>query len=384
MIGGRVILALDPGALEPVGAGRAISIVSGTNGKTTTTRLLADAMATQGPVVTNARGANMISGLVSVLAAAAPGLPAVLEVDERFVPRVTPSLRPQTLCLLNLSRDQLDRFGEVRSLSTAWRAAVAASPRTHVVANADDPLVVFAAATARTVTWVGAGLEWTEDAVGCPACDGPIRWVASVWSCSRCDNRRPELDVRIDGDDLVAVVGQGAVARVRLALQLPGRCNIANAAIAVAAAMANGVDMQVAATAMAATSDVAGRYRTVQVGRTSARLLLAKNPAGWLETLSLLMPPPMPLIVAINARAADGRDTSWLWDVPFERLAGRAVVASGERCHDLSTRLHYAGVAHTVERDLPSAITVGQHSAVEVVANYTAFQTLLSSIHRAA
>src|SRR5207249_12266390 len=129
VIGGRVALAVDPGALAPLAGACATALVSGTNGKTTTTRLLADAMRTKGPVVTNETGANLPSGIVSTLAAAGSGTAAVLEVDERYVPKVAPVLRPTTIVLLNLSRDQLDRFGEVRSVSELWRRAVAGLPR---------------------------------------------------------------------------------------------------------------------------------------------------------------------------------------------------------------------------------------------------------------
>jgi UDP-N-acetylmuramyl tripeptide synthase len=375
VIGGRVVLALDPKALGGLAAGRAVAMVSGTNGKTTTTRLLTEALATRGAVVTNAAGANLPSGLVSTLSQAPPGAPAVLEVDERYVPTLAPVLRPVTLALLNLSRDQLDRFGEVRSLAAAWRAAVAGLDGAHVVANADDPLVAWAARPAAAVTWVAAGQAWTEDSVGCPACSGPIVREDGSWSCASCGLRRPEPDLWLDGPTLHARDG-GAT---DLTLALPGRWNLANAAMAVGAAMAMGVTMDTAASAMRHTADVAGRYRTVTVGDVRARLLLAKNPAGWSATFSLLAPPPTPVVVGINARVADGRDTSWLWDVPFERLAGRPVVAAGERCHDIAVRLRYAGVEHVTRRDLRDAIRAAGAPDVEVTANYTAFQQLLAT-----
>ncbi|MGH9125888.1 MAG: DUF1727 domain-containing protein, partial [Acidimicrobiales bacterium] len=137
-----------------------------------------------------------------------------------------------------------------------------------------------------------------------------------------------------------------------------------------------GVSRVVAADAMAATAEVAGRYRTVSVGDVRARLLLAKNPAGWLEVFDLLSPPPTPVVVAINSRIADGRDPSWLWDVPFERLAGRLVIATGERSADLAVRLRYAEVDHRRQPDPVLAIAEAGESEVDVVANYTSFQDL--------
>src|SRR5439155_18292692 len=117
----------------------------------------------------------------------------------RYVPRLAPVLRPVALTLLNLSRDQLDRFGEMRSLAAAWRGAVTGLDGAHVVANADDPLVAWAALPATAVTWVAAGQAWTEDAVGCPACSGPIIREDGGWSCGSCGLRRPEPDLWLDG-----------------------------------------------------------------------------------------------------------------------------------------------------------------------------------------
>ncbi|HET9061473.1 MAG TPA: DUF1727 domain-containing protein, partial [Acidimicrobiales bacterium] len=118
---------------------------------------------------------------------------------------------------------------------------------------------------------------------------------------------------------------------------------------------------------------------TVRSGKAVARLLLAKNPAGWSEVFDMLGPAGTPVVVAINARTADGHDPSWLWDVPFERLSGRTVVATGERCLDLAVRLHYAEVEHVVERDIAAAV-LRHEGAVDVVANYTAFHQLLASL----
>ena len=149
MVGGRAILVLDPGALGRLARHRRVVLVSGTNGKTTTTSLLAAALTTAGPVVTNLLGANLPPGLAAALAAAADtARTAVLEVDEAWLGRVADEVAPAVAVLLNLSRDQLDRNNEVRHLSATWRAVLARSPAVHVVANADDPLVAWAALAA--------------------------------------------------------------------------------------------------------------------------------------------------------------------------------------------------------------------------------------------
>ena len=378
VVGGRAILAVDPDALRRLAADRAVALVSGTNGKTTTTTLLRAALATAGPVASNFLGANLPPGLAAALAVAPPGAAAALEVDEAWLGRVVAATAPRAVALLNLSRDQLDRNNEVRQLAATWRRTFETQARaTTVVANADDPLVVW-----------GAGLRRPR-LLGRsrPALDAgrfrmpPLRRSHPLWR--RPGGRRLGLRRLRPAPAAPRRAARGrrrwsgpGGRRTDLRLSLPGRANQANAAMALTVADRLGVDPDSAASAMAGVTEVVGRYATVQVGAGEARLLLAKNPAGWLEVFDVLRPPPLPVVVAINARIADGRDPSWLWDVPFERLAGRLVVASGERARDLAVRLRYAAVEHRVEPDPVAAITAAGARSVDVVANYTSFQTL--------
>jgi len=382
--GGRLGLAIAPNLLEELGSGRTVAVVSGTNGKTTTTRLLATALEADGsPVVTNATGSNMPAGHVAAMAAGPRDATAVLEVDEGYVPAIVHSLAPAAVVLLNLSRDQLDRSNEVRMVAARWRGTFASAAAT-VVANADDPLVVFGAQSAQSVVWVAAGMRWRSDASGCPACGGRIRFDAQEWS-SECGFARPVPDVEVEeGPDgsTTAVFADGR----RLAF------NRRNAVLAAAAAEVLGVPADRALLAMGRIEGVAGRFSLHTVAGVPTRLLLAKNPAGWAELLDLVAPGHSPVVVAINARIADGRDPSWLWDVGFEQLAGRPVVATGERSADLSVRLDYAGVAHQRVVDPTDAVTVASRLAgradgdgdgdgapepVEFIGNYTAFHDLL-------
>jgi UDP-N-acetylmuramyl tripeptide synthase len=360
-----------------------VALVSGTNGKTTTTRLLTVGLGALGdPVVSNETGSNMPPGHVAALAGS-DAQRAVLEVDEVYLPRVLTATGATAVVLLNLSRDQLDRTNEVRMVAGRWRAALAAAPRTHVVANADDPLVVWGAGAARDVHWVGAGLRWQLDAVGCPSCEGRVEFGEGTWSCASCGFGRPEPEADLvwspDGT-ATAVWRDGRTRRVELTL--PGRFNQANALLAAVAAQACGVDALAALQAMESVEEVAGRFTVRAFGDVRARLMLAKNPAGWDELLELVAGGPAPLVVSINARVADGADPSWLWDVPFERLAGRAVVATGDRFRDLSVRLQYAGVDHVTEADPVKAVMAaadGTGEVVDVIGNYTAFHDLLGA-----
>ena len=381
--GGRAGLRVDPKLLEHLSAGRRVALVTGTNGKTTTTRLLTVALAATGDeVVSNETGSNMPPGHVAALAGSHADQ-AVLEVDEVYLPRVLAATGAAVVVLLNLSRDQLDRTNEVRMVAGRWRAALAAAPHTHVVANADDPLVVWGAGVARDVHWVGAGLRWQLDAVGCPACDGRIQFAEGSWSCAGCGLARPAPEATLvpsaDGGSS-GVWADGRTHRVDLAL--PGRFNQANALMAAVAAEASGVDAPTALAAMAGVEQVAGRFTVRSFGQAQARLMLAKNPAGWDELLELVAGSDAPLVVSINARVADGADPSWLWDVPYERLAARSVVATGDRFRDLSVRLRYAGVVHTTEPDPVHAVEAaadGSGAVVDVIGNYTAFHDLLGA-----
>ncbi|MGH9131344.1 MAG: MurT ligase domain-containing protein [Acidimicrobiales bacterium] len=406
VIGGRVTLAVDPGALRRLAAGRRLALVSGTNGKTTTTRLLSTALASAGDTVTNRGGSNLPAGLVAAFSASPPGVGGALEVDEAWLGHVADSVRPAVVVLLNLSRDQLDRVSEVRRLGTAWRELVAGLQGTHIVANADDPLVAWAAMGAGSgrVTWVAAGASWRLDSAGCPGCDARVDFAGEHWSCPSCGLSRPKPVAWLEGDSVVLADSRC----FPLSLCLPGRFNRANAAMAGVAAEAMGVPLEVGLAAMSEVHDVGGRFQVLPLppeppagGRQStgsgqstcsgqARLLLAKNPAGWLELLDLmetLSPSPAPVVLAINARIADGRDPSWLWDVPFERLAGRFAVATGDRCRDLAVRLRYAEVDHVTEPRLLAALAAGAAApgalpVLEVMANYTAFQDIRRDLDR--
>jgi UDP-N-acetylmuramyl tripeptide synthase len=378
VISGRVIETIAPDALSLVLADRAAVVISGTNGKSTTTALLTAALGTAGDVVSNAKGANMPAGIVGAMVHAAPGVPAVLEVDEGYVPALLRGGTVRVLVLLNLSRDQLDRVAEVRKIAARWRDAISLTRGVTVVANADDPAVVFAAQDSAEVVWVSGGVHWRVDAASCPECGGRIEFAPEdgpdpmAWHCTQCTLARPTVAWSLRDDGRVG----GPVEGLSLDLSVPGRHNRANALMALAAVHVLGASLVPAATAMASLDEVEGRYRRVWGPSSDARLYLAKNPAGWIEIIEMLVQHPRQdrdVVIGINANIADGKDTSWLWDVPFERLRGRHVVATGERCHDLAVRLRYAEVATDTEPDLLAALHRARAADMEVCGNYTAF-----------
>jgi lipid II isoglutaminyl synthase (glutamine-hydrolysing) len=366
VIGGRLILLVSPDAARLLASGRDVVLVSGTNGKTTTTSQLVAGLAADRPVVGNADGANTPPGLVRALASG--GGTAVLETDEGWLPWAVTQTRPALVVLLNLSRDQLHRHHEVAAVATSWHEALKTVD--HVVANADDPAVVHPALAARRQTWVALGIRWTEDSTVCPRCGGECRRDAVEWGCARCGLRRPRPDWWLEGEELVS-----AWTRVSLRPALPGHANLANAAVAVAAAASLGVPPQAAASTVAAIDAVAGRYDVVEHEGRQVRLLLAKNPASWVEALEIAATGDGPLVLAFNSDGVDGRDPSWLYDVPFGTLAGRSVVVTGRRSTDLLVRLEMEGLTDVrVAGDLTSAVRALPPGPVDLVANYTAFQ----------
>jgi UDP-N-acetylmuramyl tripeptide synthase len=378
MIGGLIAMKLDPTVLGQLAAGRRSVIVTGTNGKSTTTRMLAAALGTlPGGVASNTEGANMDAGLISALAVNKTAALAALEVDEMHVPHVADAVDPAAIVLLNLSRDQLDRVGEINHIERTLRAGLARHPGAVVVANCDDVLVTSAAYDCPNVVWVAAGGSWANDSVSCPRSGEVIVRDGAGWASTGTDFRRPDPAWWYDEDFLHGPDGL----RLPMRLALPGTVNRGNAAQAVAAAVALGVDPAAAVAAAGTVDEVAGRYRTVQVGPHSVRMLLAKNPAGWHEALSMVdTTGAAGVVIAVNGQVPDGEDLSWLWDVNFEHFVEPArrlpVIAAGERGTDLAVRLGYAGVEHRLTHDTLAAIAACPPGHVELVANYTAFLQL--------
>jgi UDP-N-acetylmuramyl tripeptide synthase len=379
VIGGEIALRVDPGLVGRLAQPMKVALVSGTNGKTTTTTLLAAGLATIGPIATNRTGANLANGLASALLAAPGSTFAALEVDEAVLPWALRELEPDVIALLNLSRDQLDRLHEVRATAGRWRTAIADGYEGLIVANADDPLVVWAVGddpSPSAVAWVGAGLAWQHDSSACPWCDADLTFEPAGWHCSNCGRARPALDYALaDG----AITGPHQT-RAELILALPGRSARANAAMAYAVIDHMGLSTSAAVAAWGEISSIEGRFQQVEVAGAELTLHLAKNPAGWTDLLDLVAGRAAPLIMALNAQGQDGRDPSWIWDVPFESLAGRRAICLGERGLDLAVRLDYAGLEVDRATSLVDAARRAGPGPVDLIANYSAFQQVRSEL----
>jgi UDP-N-acetylmuramyl tripeptide synthase len=344
-------------------------VVSATNGKTTTSSMLASVLEASGAaVVHNRAGSNMNWGVATALldAGSAPDQIGLFEVDEAWLDRVARDLDPSLILLSNLFRDQLDRYGELEHIAERWRDAVAAvGDDTTIVANADDPLVAALAEGRRRLRFgvddpslSRATLQHASDSKYCIRCGHPYRYGAVYvghlgdYRCDSCGHARPPLDVaarEIVPDGLQGVsfglVTPRGEARIRLAV--PGLYNVYNALAAASLALSLDVELDAVVAGLERFRAAFGRFERFTAGDRGVLLLLIKNPAGANEVLRTLEEGSVPetLVVALNDRIADGRDVSWIWDVDFEPLleqAGRIVV-SGERAAELALRFTYAG-----------------------------------------
>jgi UDP-N-acetylmuramyl tripeptide synthase len=366
---GKLVWKLDPGALDALAAALplGVALVSATNGKTTTTAMASSILSPSRRLAWNRSGANLASGVASTLLAARDAELGLLEVDEFALPEVVRRTRPRTVCLGNLFRDQLDRYGELEHIAERWREAVARlASDTTIVANADDPLVAALADGRRRRLLFGVddprvsrpSLQHASDSKYCVRCGHPYRYDAAyvghlgAYRCDACGHARPELDiaareVAADGLDGVAFVLATPHGDAPVRLAVPGLYNVYNALAAASLALTLDVDLDAVVAGLERFSAAFGRFERFAAGERSVLLLLIKNPAGANEVVRTLEEGGVPetLVVALNDRIADGRDVSWIWDVDFEPLLARSgrIVVSGERAAELALRFTYAG-----------------------------------------
>ena len=405
---GRIANTVDPsllGSLARSLTGGSV-IILGTNGKTSTTAMIARAATFAGRnVVTNATGANLVGGVVGALMGGGPAELGVIEADEVVAPRVAAALRPRVLVWTNVFRDQLDRYGEVDLiLGYLSRAADGLAENGTLVVDADDPGLVSAAQrTGKQVSYFGLthGREDAShiaaDSGDCPRCGTPLRYSATflghlgVYRCPSCGWGRPDPDVSVTPVELRGA--RRLRARVRageqeaeFSLQMGGLSAASNLGAATAALRALDIPLDVAAQALDEMPTLFGRGEEISVGATNGLLTLMKNPAGGNELIAeLLEDGYRRVFVAVNDRYADGLDVSWLWDIEFERFAGRLdeLAATGRRAYDVAVRLKYAGLdVSAVEPQLRDSMRTmaARSEPFAVLATYTAMREIRAAL----
>lgn len=351
---GKVILALDPKAITKLSLNRDVVLVSGTNGKTTATKNLAKILrdfAGEG-VSTSESGANMPAGIASVLAQKPRNRFAVIECDEMYLPEMYRKMAPKVIVLLNLSRDQLHRTGEVRKVSNLWHKAFTADDVTLVI-DRDDPFLEYASTQAGHVIRVSFGGRRHPDAATCPNCAAILDWSRGDYTCG-CGLGTHLPDVRADK-----------------ALDGPGR----NTVLVIEAAKLMGAKIFAddAAELVKAAPD---RIHMFSIAGRSIPTHLAKNPESWRQALGKVKSDQV--VLSVNARGVDGRDTSWLWDIDYSKLLGKTVVCTGDRRLDVAYRLSVQGVTTLVVDNFETAVAQFAVDPIQAIVSYTAFQDLLA------
>ena len=378
---GHLAEKIDPGLVRDLAQAipNGTVLVTGTNGKTTTTRILAGAIRGAGlEVITNPEGSNLLRGIATALLlradrwgrlAASPSAIGVFEVDEGAFRPAIAALSPRLVVITNLFRDQLDRYFEVDFVAQLWRRALQQlPPTTTVVLNADDPQVAYLGEDLPAKVlyfglddrrWARPGLEHAADSRRCPKCGRDLLYGLSFYAhlghyaCAQCGWRRP--DPRFVAWNVELQGLEGSRSRVSTPagdrafhLPLAGLYNACNALAAAAGASCLGVDTEFVQTTAQGVVGAFGRLERVHVGDRQACVLLVKNPSGFNEALRLVLSQDGPkwLLLGLNDGGPDGRDVSWIWDVDFERCRGRAALmgVSGQRAHDLVLRLKYGGL----------------------------------------
>lgn len=420
---GMVANKIDPHILEKL-AGKlphGVTVVAGTNGKTTSSRMLANVLQASGyTVVHNRSGSNLVRGISGAFAEQMPlrggKTPdiGVIESDENALPDVIRQTRPQLILLLNLFRDQLDRYGELETIARHWAPVIASlPPDTTLVINADDPnLAALAEQTSARVVTFGletAGHELPElphaaDAAFCRRCESRFDYDAIYVShlgdyhCPNCGYRRPALDVaatdiQFQGMERLRLEVRDGNDRHELNVALPGLYNAYNALGVIAASLALDIAPETIAAALGTFEAAFGRLEKINYQGRHLTLALSKNPVGFNEVIRMLTTEPVtgPVIIGINDLYADGTDVSWLWDVDFEALASEPhsgkILPAGIRGDDLAVRMKYAGLPDSrldtrlldldfadVVRKLPEVIPEGEN--VFVLLTYTAMLQL--------
>ena len=382
---GLIAERLQPDILELLGRqlGDGSILITGTNGKTTTTRMAAAVMEANGqkPLV-NRGGSNLTRGLVSTLIGACDWQGkvtadlGVFEVDEAAFPAAFRALKPKAIVILNLFRDQLDRYGELNTLADKLKQALRGT-NSQVVLNADDPLVTWLGNDLRNVHYFGLESanvskldhDFAADSNACPVCGRKLVYDqlfyahVGIYHCSEKHFARPNPNVV--GNTTKATLSESKTsvkagsARVDLNLELPGLYNVYNALAATTLAKSLGCGLQSSIEAIETVPAAFGRAEIITINGRKVQIFLVKNPTGFNQVIQAYRSEPesKPTLILVNDLIADGRDVSWLWDVAFEDMpTGAPIVSGGTRAYDLALRLKYAKTNSFIELDYSQAI----------------------------
>ena len=365
---GHIALKIRPTIIEDIlqKSHTEVILIAGTNGKTTTAKILTTILRESGKrVIQNTSGANLLNGIASTVLlntnpkGALSADYAVFEVDENSLPIVLQHISPKIIIALDLFRDQLDRYGELDSIAKKWNASFRTlTEQTILILNADDPLIAYLAKDVKAkVAYFGLSekeerqknLEHAADSIYCPNCGHKLVYEKvyyshlGIWHCPSCSVKRPHPTL------------------TQSSYPLPGVYNKYNTLAAVLVAQQLGISQKTIDEALAKVTPAFGRQETLTYKGKSIQLFLSKNPTSMNQSLATISDMKAKnLLLVLNDRIPDGQDVSWIWDIDIERFTKQftSVTVSGDRTYDMAVRLAYAEYENIIaEPDLKEAIT---------------------------
>lgn len=410
---GKVALKLDKDILSKVALGYNVILVTGTNGKTTTTSMIYNILKEKGySVITNNTGANLYPGIVTTFVDNYKFSDknhekfAVIEVDEANVKFITEKITPNVITVTNLFRDQLDRYGEVYTTLNKILEGVYNVPTSKLILNGDESLlgkldiknpVVFYGF--KTNINENKTIDINADAKFCKFCKTPYKYNFVTYNhlgdyyCTGCGYKRPEISYGVD--EIIDLTSESSTVKINnteIFLSQSGVYNIYNALCAYSIAKELGVDDLTIKKSLESQSSSFGRQETINIEDKEVKIILVKNPAGYNQALDTLCLSKEPFSAAfiLNDNYADGRDVSWIWDVNFEHLNDvdlNEIYVSGLRSYDMAVRLKTAGLdsskfSITEEYDaLTERIKESKNKKVYILATYTAMINYRKHLH---
>lgn len=413
---GKIALALDKNILSTVTKGYKVILVTGTNGKTTTTSMIYNILKKDGKkVFTNNTGANMNTGIVSSFVSFYKfgknneEKYAVIEVDEAYLQIVTENIKPEIITVTNLFRDQLDRYGEVHTTYTKIIEGIVKTPETTLVLNGDESLL-GKIDVKNPVVYYGFDTPIKDDTVlsvnadskFCKFCKSPYSYEFITYNhlgkyfCEHCGYSRPNLKYKVEKIlNLTPTGSEVTINSEDYYINQSGEYNIYNGLCALSVAKELNVDSASIKTSLSNQESSFGRQEIININGKEVKIILVKNPAGYNQAINTIMlnlneSTPINLALMLNDNYADGTDVSWIWDVDFEQLSKldiKSTIIGGIRLYDMAVRLKTANLQEETfkicesEEELLNQIINAPQESTYILVTYTAMLSLRKLLH---